>query len=529
MKILNVSVLDNNNEKMFTSRGVRLPQKWATRQVSETTIKKVSDAIAATGVAGLMMGISNKDYIDSISVPIDRANLSPQAMKILKENYDCYPTLMDTLLTETNSHHEIRALDAGVMRKSIEAYDINPELTEKLISLKDEKGNFKYSMRDVLQIVNANDINPDLLEISMQYPSFVNTLLDKTNFVGQPLWGVKDIEAFCNARDVDKELTTKLINHQYGADGNARFTGAEALCIVKNRKNKLLNSLLEQKNVGPWRYESKHRFNGEQILRIMKACKTSDDEKKLKQLMNLTFKVLDVQYYIEKKAVTKRLSGEDIAFIMESDSIKIAKAMSHTSEKTRLNNILEIKNEELSLEQMLKLLKIKDENNKYIFNEMDMEKLSKNKATCIALKTKDRNFGIEKMLEIEKLAFEYPEVTDMIFNKTYKLEIESPYFVDEKLPKHEFKFDDDKALKLFSLAKRNPELVYYTLSQVEKYKYLKKPDLEKNIYYHALGIIDFGFSLSDEKLNKLYDFVKSDNHCSMAVLYLKAKELYLKS
>ena len=81
MCIMKIQALENRQRNYHYNDNLSfkakvLPKRWAIKEVSEETMKKVSSAIAATGIASLMLGQSNDDYIDSITIPIDRLNLN---------------------------------------------------------------------------------------------------------------------------------------------------------------------------------------------------------------------------------------------------------------------------------------------------------------------------------------------------------------------------------------------------------------------------------------------------------------------
>ena len=181
MKIMQI----NNNyptqyNANFESRKVLLPKKWALREVSEDTLKKVSAAITSTGIASMLLGQSHDDYIESIATPIDRLDFSNEDMKVLEEGYEISPILMDTLLSAKDSYNGIRDFHKEQIEQLLPAYDINPDLTGELLIEKKDDGNFKYRIQDVINIVNANELAPELLEPAKKHPTFVNSLINAT-------------------------------------------------------------------------------------------------------------------------------------------------------------------------------------------------------------------------------------------------------------------------------------------------------------------------------------------------------------
>lgn len=513
MKIISIGVLDNN-QKTFSFEGARVPQKWAIKQVSDETLKKVSNAITATGIAGVMLGISNKDYIEAISVPIDRSNLSPESMSALEEGYNYYPVLMDTLLSETTSYDSIRDIDEKSIKKFIEAYELDSDLTEKLIRQKDENNNFKFGTNDILYIVKANSINPDLLEIAKLNPTFVNRLLNIANENGQPSYGVNDIKYFYEARQINDSLTEKLLNQHY-INGDPRFNGEDALFVVKNSKNSFLNYLLELQNIGSARTKSVHRFDGTQIVEIMDSCKTKEDERFIKELINLSSET-------HKRHI---FSDKEILKIIKSDSVEIAKYFSRSLDKNKLNKVLKMKSEILPYEQLLELSKIKNEKNQPVFSDSELEALAPTKATIIALRARNRNLSLNTMSQIENFALDYPELTDMIFNKTYSTKLVKSYLIKNNTRPYFFKFDNHIALKLFETAKTSPEIVHKILKYVDSTSFLEGYPVETQVSRLLFESIMNALQISEKKREKCFEKMVPVRKNDLFKLYQKLNEL----
>lgn len=502
MKVLNIGVSNyTENNKPISFESTRLPKKWAIRQVSDETLKKVSAAIAASGVASLMLGESNEDYVNSIAVPIDRANLTPEAMSALKEGYQSYPVLMDMLVSETSRINEIRPLSENLIYKSIEAYEINADMTEQMLVEKDEKGNFKYRISDILNIVKANDINPGLLEISKKYPAFVMSVLNHKNEKGQPLYGLEDIKAFCEAREIDNDLTQKLLSQHY-TNGNARFSGPEALFVVKNKKNKFLNYLLNQQNHGSVRFESVHRFDGSQIMELMKLCKTKENKELLKHLVNASIP--------DQNIVS--LSADDIVNAIKYDSVALAKTMTHSSQKHKLTKILELKNEPLALRQILELAKLKNEFRQKVFTERELSNITQFNAIKTALKLADRNFDIKEMMEIEQFAFDNAELTDLIFEKTYHVKTVKESAWGTRTDKRSFKLNNDIAMKLLPNAEKTPDIVKTVLSFVDTTYFYDDKYLETELAELIFDCISSMQKLPKQTLDKYFKFVDTSEY-----------------
>lgn len=501
MKISNVSVLDSKKNNSVSFEGIRLPKKWAIKQVSDETLKKVSAAIAASGVASLMLGESNEDYINSIAVPVDRANLTPKAMSALKEGYQSYPVLMDMLVSETSRCNEIRPLTEIMIQRAIEAYEINPDMTEEMLVEKDEKGNFKYRISDILNIVKANDINPGLLEFSKKYPAFVNSILNQTNNNGQPLYGLKDVEAFCKAYEINSELTEKMINlHHVG--GNARFTGSEALFIVKKQKDKFVNYLLQQQNHGSLRLESIHRFNGAQIVQLTKHCKTQEDKELLKKLV----KIQDPKYN------SKYLSGKDITNAVILDSVALAKTMTHTSQKYKLTKFLELKNEPLALRQILELAKLKNEFNRKVFTEKELSNFAQSEAIKTVIGHTNRGLDLKDIITIEQFAFNNNELAKLIFEKTYHVKTVKESAWGNITDIKSFKLNNDIAMKLLPIAEKTPDIVKTVLGFVDTTYFYDDKYLETELAELIFDCISSMQKLPKQTLDKYFKFVDTSEY-----------------
>ena len=446
MKIYSVSVLDSRNRVDKTNfTGARLPAKWAIRKVPEQTLKNVSAALSATGMADLMMEQSNKDYVDAIAVSIDRLNLNDEDMQAVKMGYDIYPVLMDTLLSTTDKRNELRDINKKSIEKITQSYDINPDLTEELLIAKDKKGAFVYTISEISHIVNANEINPELLEFSKRHPVFVNSLLNRTNEEGQPCFGVEDVRNYCKAREIDKKLTEKILNQRV-KNGNARFDGATALVVVKNKDDEFMQYLLEAQNHGSMRLDSVFRLTGDELYSIYSMCKTDEQKKLAKDLLEVSFKNYEYQEY---------LKPDDVKMILRSPMDEIVKRFSNYRDKEKLNKIIELVNRVPNAEEFSKILKLRNEYKQAIFSSDEVEKLVPDKGTVLAAQIiADRNLSSFDKHKVIYHSIMQPELLEKVMKSEYSVYDRNTFFQKQET----FKFEFLDAIAILDKAEKQPEL-----------------------------------------------------------------------
>lgn len=503
MCIMKIQSVENHQQNYqyksnLNFKSTVLPKKWALKEVSEQTIKKVSAAISATGIASLMLGQSNDDYVTSIATPIDRLNYSNEDMQALQEGYEYYPILMDTLLSTKDKNNAIRDIHKEEIENLTEIYDRNPDLTEELLTQKTEDGLFRYATQDVIYIAKANELSPELLEVSKKHPGFVNALINTVDASEKPAYGINDIMYFAEIYNADKTFAKRASGHR-NEKGYPRFYGEEANYIHKNKKNKFIKYLFELKNPDNKNY---FKFDGREILMLSQNCKTKESQALAQTLIETLFKT-------NYGGPLENLSVEEIIDAVNNSSFEFVSKYANLMEKSKILQILKIKKDIDNSHELYELKFIEDNYGRNYFNKFDhLEDFITEDFKGIILKPRDKEHYRYDAIQIAHFADNEPELAEKIFNKKYLLTfpiIKGYEPVETFLP-------NSVTMNLLGKAQNHPELVSKLLDYIDNIT-IMEPNIDKcaeRINFLINESIYFARCIPEQKRDNL--FAEIDRH-----------------
>lgn len=377
MQILkNDSIQTNSNNTTF-QRVNRLPihtKRHLVKDVSDATYQAMSAAIAAAGIAGITTDFSYDDYLKSISVPVKRLHLNDEDMKAIERGYEIAPALMDIYLSHTTDKNMSRTVNKSSIEKLLESYELNPLLTEELFLAKNEKGNFKYPIDQIRNIVYINEECPELLEIAKSNGTLVRRLLETTDYNGNLSFGIEDIVTYNELFKTDKKFTRMILSQRNLESGSQRFSSKEAKELYENYDDFMhyLINAIPARDIS-YKKES-FRFTFDELIQLHDMCVTDEEKEQAKTIIETKFSKID---YPPNKFPT-HLKGETVLDIIAFTPYEIVEKYAKEYSNTELIKMLKIKNEEISTMDLEKMLHVKRGGHfpAYALNIKDLKEIS---------------------------------------------------------------------------------------------------------------------------------------------------------
>lgn len=446
MKIQKINDLNNSNASFQKRAKIPANISKYTTKISDKTYKAVSSAIAATGIAGLAINSLGKDYVQSISVSIENLDLPDETMQLVSEGYIIAPALMDTLLASSGASNNTRTISKENVEILLDSYGIDPKLTETLLEEKDEKGNFKYVIPQIRNLVRINSEYPELLDIAKENTPLVRRMLDARDDYGHPSYGIPDIEHFDQLYKQDPKYSFMVIQQRIGG-GKPRFSGETASRLYEGYDS-FMNYLINAKNKsGEYSLEKgAFRLSIDEISQIHNLCVTDEEKDFAKTLIENKFKHISSDF----RSREKYLEIETIVDMLALNTYEILEKYINTIDKQELIKILNLKNEEISEKDLIKIIQlIKDRPQRdYALNIHDLEKISPNNYVSALIKYPECNFYEVERKEIKDYIKKYPDLTMSILD-----------FLHETNGEEDFGFSKEDAFKILEVGKRNPEVM----------------------------------------------------------------------
>lgn len=218
---------------------------------------------------------AEEDYKLYLAKKLRTLQLNDAVEKTLLDGFSKSPVFADELISTTNKSGQTR-FNIGEMCRTkyindlFDNYQDNPELTSKLTFEQTDEGDFKYSLHQILRILNAAKISPKLVEPMIEQPELVSFLIDETDIEGNPRFGINEIVEMSKLNKQVPKFLNILID-SIDIKEEPRFTGSQ-ICYIINQyfqKPDLVMSLIKTKHFG------------ETIEHLLKTY-DSDDKDKIK-------------------------------------------------------------------------------------------------------------------------------------------------------------------------------------------------------------------------------------------------------
>lgn len=462
MKIskINSNYTNNNGNLSFQGR-IKIPNT-RNNKITESTLSLISSVTAATGIAQLMLNKSDNDYTTILAKNIKLANLTKEEEKAVADALEVAPTIVDIALSTKNKDRKTRFISKSNIETIVESYEINPDLTEKLVVEIDDNGDFKYSAKEIKYIVDAYEISPELLESAKKNPKFVMEMLNKVDEDGAPIYGIKDIISFDNLQEKDKNFAQNVIKHHL-ISGKNRFNGEEAEFLQQNLKDEFAQFLYNESEEKPAKYQFTFRLSGNDIKEIYSICKTEEDKNFAKKLITEKFP--------ERDGSERKLSSKTIVEILKQNNIGICNMFRDSFNNKKLIKILKLKNENIPLEELKEIILLKNSIGAKLFDVNDLKTISPENYPEAIVSLAKTNYSQEQEIDFCCYAKLYPELT---------YEIMSSIGRDRK--KGYSGIPADEVLGILKKGKENPDLMK------DVFKFVKE-----NQHYYYCGSYDFDY------------------------------------
>ena len=257
MKVINQSVIKNiSNVKQ------EMPRKFP-----NTVVRKMAKQIfpISAGVASevLVKSSFNTNNDTQVKEPvIDKKFLKVLSRDLslhkylkqddvyyLAQNFEYAPAFVSDLIMQKDGKNNLRILRKNIVEPIFEAYQINPSYTEKLVSEKDDNGEFRYSASEIKIMANLSVEMPEALSVARKNPLKVEQLLNIENELGEKLYTLKDIEIILKLEESDCDFGKELLNMKRKSESKqARFTPQQVDYILKKHEEypKLTEILLNE-------------------------------------------------------------------------------------------------------------------------------------------------------------------------------------------------------------------------------------------------------------------------------------------
>ena len=131
--------------------------------------------------------------------------------------------------------------------------------------------------------------------------------------------------------------------------------------------------LLNLKNKGARKNISYYRLNGNDVTKVFNSCKTKEEQETAKTLLEATFK----GFWDEPLPV---LTPTEVTDAVKYSSYKFASKYGNEMDNTRLLQILKLKNDITTEEEVMDIFQLKNKKGRYIFFKNDLASLLEIKA-----------------------------------------------------------------------------------------------------------------------------------------------------
>lgn len=444
------SVNYKNNGKLSFQARVKIP-KVRNNKVTESTLKLVSSVTATTGIAQLMLNKSDNDYTTILAKNIKLANLTREDEKAVVDALEIAPTIIDIALSTKNKDNRTRFISKSNIETIVECYEINPDLTEELVVELNDEGDFKFSAREIKHIVDAYEVSPELLETTKKNPKFVTEMLNKIDEDGSPIYGIKDIITFDSLQEKDKNFAQNAIK-QHLTSGKPRFFGEEAEFLQQNMEDKFVQFLFNESEERLPDFQFDFRLSGNDIKEIYSICKTDEDKNFAKNLL--------INYFPSKEGYIEKLSSKIIIAILKRNNIGICEMFNNSYNKRKLIKILSFKNGNISLEELKRMVLLKNSLGDNFFNVHDLKTISPENYPEAIVALAKTNYSQEHEIDFCCYAKLYPELTYEIMNS-----------VGKDKDKGYFTISPSEISEILNKGKENPELMKDVFKFVKEYQF----------------------------------------------------------
>ena len=207
----------------------------------------------------------------------------------LAHNFEYATAFVADLIMQKDDKNNLRILKKEAIEPIFEAYQINPIYTEKLVSEKDNNGEFRYLASEIRIMANLSVEMPEALSVARENPLKVEQLLNIENELGEKLYTLKDIEVILKLEESECDFGKELLNMKRKPKSKqARFTPEQVDYILKKNEDfpELTEILLKEK----FSCVDLYRFEGDEVINILKA--TND-----KNLKIVTTLIKSNEYY----------------------------------------------------------------------------------------------------------------------------------------------------------------------------------------------------------------------------------------
>ena len=451
MEVSKISSINyKNNGKLSFQGRIKVP-KVRNNKITESTLKLISSVTAATGIAQLMLNKSDNDYTTILAKNIKLANLTREDEKAVVDALEIAPTIIDMALSTKNKDNKTRFISKSNIETLVESYEINPDLTEKLVVELNEEGDFKFTAREIKQIVDAYEISPELLESAKKNPKFVTEMLNNTDEDGAPIYGIKDIISLDNLQEKDKNFAQKLIKQRL-ISGKQCFNDEESEFLQQNSKDEFVQFLFDKRKKRPSRCEFNFRLSSDDIKEIHSICKTEEDKNFAKELIT--------GYFPLRGGVEDKLSAKTIIEILKRNNFGICELFKNSYSKRTLIKILNLKNENVPLDELKEIVLLKNPLGDNLFSVDDLKAISPENYPEAIVSLSKTNYSQEQEIDFCCYAKLYPELTYEIMNS-----------VGKDKDKGYFTISPSEISEILNKGKENPELMKDVFKFVKEYQF----------------------------------------------------------
>lgn len=272
------------------------PLKKLNVEVAETVKRVFPYAAGAASVVLANFAINNNnEKIEEPSIDDDFLEVLSQDLAAhkymhkedvyyLAQNFESAPAFVADLIMQKDEKGNLRMLRRELAEAVFEAYQINPKLTENLISEMNEKGEFKYDLNEIRSLVNISANMPKALKIATEDPIRVEKLLMQEDEVGKKTYSVSDIEDLFKMEKEEPELSKFLLEMQECTE--PRFSIKQVKYILAERKKypEFVDSLVNEKVPR----SNQYKLNAAAIIDLLKLA-NEDNIKIINTLRNCKY------------------------------------------------------------------------------------------------------------------------------------------------------------------------------------------------------------------------------------------------
>lgn len=331
------------------------PINLNSKVLTDSTIKVISAAIASIGIAGIELQREVNDYSTIFAKELQESSFTDIKPKVLEEVMETAPELMENLISKRKSNDSKRRFNTDTLKKLLEAYENNPDLTIELLNEKNKDESFKYNIKTILKILDVYNESPELFELAKEKANLIHALVNKKDPNGNALYSVEDIKIIAEALEVNPEYTSKLLAHK-NRDEKPRFSGQDIKYFLLNGadRNEFLNFLINNKPS-----VDGYKCTPEQIITINEIKEKNNNGDYIRDLMD------NIKMgYLPTSKVIDILNAESAA--------DIVKLFPNSYYRNLIFKIFKLRNEKLSSRDIAFISEIKDKYNNDILHFDDL-------------------------------------------------------------------------------------------------------------------------------------------------------------